>query len=309
MPFASLVGPISCTKMQYRAQTIYLIGDLHVRQPTSHCPRQPAIGVSEFIQFAAKLQPHVPIDIFVEISEEDYIANDRSPKRQELFQVNHDFDRCKSGGGARKCQFPNIKYHWIDVRTKSLLPLLSSFEDPAQFRDEIRELRQMWASLVKTYNSRERFTQHLKTRAVEKQLDKISDSPIRQRLRQDMNSCFDLQTFTENIFNDELAAEIDIYLAKPSLPPRALRQKPHFRKLETFLYDDYLAKEACLLDTYVLGRIFKSQAKNVIVYAGDLHIQHIKQVLTKLGFRATFQSQSKIQCVNLSRLPIPLFHE
>jgi len=308
LPFRSLVGPIYFSKMQRGSKTIYLIGDLHIRQPTSHCARQPAIGVSDFLQLAAKLQPSTPMDIFVEISEDDYIANDRTPQRQELFQVNYDLDRCKSSKKSRRqCQYPNIKYHWIDVRQKSLLPLLDAFEYPDNFRYEIREFRKMWPELMTTYNTKESFAEHLKTRAVEKQLTKIPNAEVRQILQDDMMSCFNLEKYTPNVFNDKLAGDIDAYLSNPKASPKSLRQKPSFRRLENFLYKDYLLKEACLLDVYVLGRMFKSEAENIIVYAGDLHIQHVRRVLQAIGFRATFEKRSRNQCVDISRLPLPLF--
>jgi hypothetical protein len=311
LPFQSLTGPISFTKLQRADQTIYLIGDLHVRQPPSHCTRQPALGVSDFLQLMAKMNPEVPIDMYVEITQDDYIANDRSPRRQELFQVNSDFDKCKTGKTklSKRCDFPNVRYHWIDVREKLLLPLLSSFEgSPETFRAELRELRQMWPSFASTYNTKESFERHLnEDRAVQKQLAKLKDAQLRQLLEEDTRKCFNLQRYHEHIFSPAFAAEIDAYLKGPVKAPAFLRRKPLFRRFETFLYDDYLLKEACLLDVYVLGRMFKSDAKNVVMYAGDLHIQHISRVLRKLGFREVFTKKSRNQCIDISRLPLPLF--
>lgn len=86
--------------------------------------------------------------------------------------------------------------------------------------------------------------------------------------------------------------------------------------------NDWWYFNIAIFDAYTMFRVFRSykngtDAKNIIIYAGNLHVQNYAAILNALNFDLVFESENQIsnlidkkepfQCVDITYMKLPLF--
>jgi hypothetical protein len=97
--------------------------------------------------------------------------------------------------------------------------------------------------------------------------------------------------------------------------------KENYKPLIQFCMDWWYFQIA-LFDLYMMYRVYRTYrneeaAKNIIIYAGDLHVQNYVRILKRLDAKIVFETDNQIkninykelpfQCVDITRMQLPLF--
>nr|QBK85973.1 MAG: hypothetical protein LCMAC101_05680 [Marseillevirus LCMAC101] len=135
---------------------------------------------------------------------------------------------------------------------------------------------------------------------------KILSSTKMQKEIEDLPKCVFtklIEKFTDNL--EKCLLDIN----KPSMPYKT--------RIESL----WMCIGSILMDTYLLGRLFKTfdvsrergqpdRVHNAIIYTGSDHSVVYRDVLKSCGFNVVFKNKSsgvKNQCVNIRKMPYPLF--
>ena len=301
--YEKLDGPISITEYysdEY-GMHIYLFGDIHFK---GLCSNDNIVQIDDFMEKTVQLNKNLPIDIYLEIP---YIGDVLYPQTIEsksyIHNVENKFYDCIYK--KDKCKYPNLRVHYADFRslhgddfimrntqrgaiykvmvmlTKDLSNELYLFGALEQMLKKIRPVlaqsksENMFDTMYMLYDVNGKIT---------KQYQNIQDKSIVSTIRQYYSKIYDNPDFSKStILNmiDSIIHDISVDPSKSII-------------LHGKIKNIFIKILLPILDIYMLGRIFRtykqknakysSQAKNIMLYAGQHHIVHIGNVLELLRF-------------------------
>jgi hypothetical protein len=333
-----LLGPTSIVKMTKlgSSKIIYLFGDFH--EKFSKCP----IGIPEINKLTfddlliseLKSNPDSIVDLFIEAT---YI-NKLYPKSKYNYTSSYMIDIIDKFKNCLEldkdtCAFKNVRMHYVDVRSFGSM--------------DVRVLQLLYiivTSLLKgeseiAYISWENLTKELmenKTNPTEiiknmKDMSNIySSTKITKQIENIINHYNDVGEDLQNILN----YNNEFYIAN-KFKLLDLIDKLNLGNLQKEIDNNYLNDmwkilnqlTVRLMDVYLLARMFRtfntkdtinvpskysSPPENIIIYAGQYHIDFYIYFLKNHGFQLDVESYSKVketnyQCVSLEKIPLPLF--
>lgn len=334
-----LIGPSSLIKMTKigSSKTIYLIGDFH--EKTSKCPENVTnndkILFQDLLVNELKQNPTNLIDLFVEAS---YI-NKLYPKTKYTYvdsymiDVITHFKKCLELS-KESCAHNNLRVHYVDVRAYGNIQVtllkVMYMVTTSLLKDQDKLAQYSWNSLTKELDEE-------KTNPLE-----VLDNLI------NMQNIYDVTKITkqlENInplYNEVRQRLTDIlyYTNKEYVDNKAILRQ-YIQELNQNSFTDMDKKylnyvwnilnniTVRLMDVYLLARIFrtfksydnkdknipelyKNPPDNIIIYAGQYHIDFYKRFLTDVGFNINLellsnQKDINYQCIALEKLTLPLF--
>ena len=289
---------------------IYLFSDVHNRE--SKCEKD-SIELKYFIEQIIQ-STSKKIDFFLEYG---YIAKDEE-KRPEykdnyLNDIGKYFKDCLTVKKTN-CRFKNLRIHYADIRFRNndnilekLYRTLGSLTqnnnyDIDSWRDYLKlEFPSFWNNTLDYMKEFENIYQKSK---INKQILSIQDQEISNLLVSYIDN--------EKIAKYEiLKSAVDNFLGIKNLNTDEFREALNniFNSLEAFI--------AILVDFYTLGRIFrdfidKSSPNYILVYAGNSHIDNIREILLELEFEIIESSyqlmeSNLFQCIDISMFTQPFF--
>jgi hypothetical protein len=192
------------------------------------------------------------------------------------------------------------KYDFINVLNSLLVTmaygdksydLLTEFENLSKFPTDLYEFKK-----IKTIEDLKTFI-FSRIPLVNKEVKRM-DEDVKNSVLDHFNTCIDNIDVTK-FYYDNIK--------------RVLRSSSNTTNYGTYL----LAPFICIMDLYLLARIFKhfnkvpyhnsNPPKNIIIYVGNLHAETYRRYLDVLGFETKFYNMSQTHCVDISRLKLPLF--
>jgi hypothetical protein len=316
-----LEGPVSMHEFTGHNKVILLIGDLHELETT--CPKGTGAGagviqIEKYIDEIIRNNPNLEFDIFFE----EGFPQTRSVRVDiYLTRVIRHFQLCLQSK-KQSCKYSNARFHYVDVRKLGMSPqdiigfeimiefihtitdVVNEHKTDSEIYKAIKPHLAQWSTLLLNnfeylflWNE-ENIEKKLKAAKIEKQLASISveDKKIIDVIKNvipftRLDEKDVMQTIRDmEILNNEDTFSRDIL----------------FVQLFGVIWEafDNFSK---LMDWYVMGRVFKSYPRNIIIYAGEAHIENYHKVLENLDFKEVFhyveESKKARQCINLEEYP------
>lgn len=316
-----LIGPVSLYILEKKGSKIVLLGDYHTKQPTCTSVSSCGESIHEYLQkLFNNYKGSEPIDLFLEI---DFSENVRpvqyDPTKNYVFSVISYFHTCLTRKLRASCLYKNVRFHYADVRGGVFHSGTNKETRDTIF--QFRDLHKVWhidgISKIRLQNIKfiDELLDHyekldvdyfFRLAKIDKQLKHIKDPLV-------------------TVWVKALMVE---HMTNPDIVPLK-------NKIDTFLFDLLLANESKtwftinenglniymylmvllspLFDIYTITRILRHNMKQVIVYAGDAHIQRICDFLMqRLGYKETISKLSihpekDFQCIDMSDVPQPWF--
>jgi hypothetical protein len=312
-----LIGPVTLHILEKGDSKIVLFGDYHVRE--SKCSISSSCGQTIDVYLKRLFDTYLGkeyIDLFLEY---EFTPKVRMFQKGATFKnyvapVISTFDDCFNK--TKQCPYSRVRFHYADVRSG----VIHSQTDQAT-KEVVKELQDLHRSFFVTGRLRPRNVKFMlsilnkhdtlnvdyffKLAKIDKQLKAIKDEQITQFVYDAMIQYMrapELNTLKEQI--DQFT--FDYLMAHES-------KQPFIDNPENDPYGDLMVLLSPLFDLYTITRILKHNMKQVIVYAGNAHIQNMRHFfLQRLGYKETVSLSSMnagkdFQCLNLTNVPQPLF--
>jgi len=300
---------------------IYLFGERHGQG--LKC-KQPGTRVSRFIVENIKNNPRF-IDLFIELPllHREYKKIEYGRREEyELDYIEFYFKECLKV--KKKCNFPNVRAHYSDVR-KYKSPISTFISELFDIitnqsyvggmgkvinKQKFIKLKNKFPNEVEEYKKlstfrdfRNYFDSIFFPIKIQKQLDNIKDNDIKQQINE----------WFIGLFKDKLESFINWTIIELSITTDYA--------LSTFSINSFIGMVTPYMDLYIVTRMFRSfnkikyfnsnEAKNIIVYAGDAHISNYANLLTNyLKFTHVFsRSSDENFCMDLSDMNNKLLFE
>lgn len=256
-----VTGPITYSMYVVGSRTFLLFGDSHFYKTGGCAGKSPTI--TDWLLRVLSASKNM-IDVFIEMHKDVH-----SPDTGFLGDVSRELSDCVD---PSKCDLPNARIHYVDIRIDSKGPLVQyfimflklAFPDLDVHTGRIPEIPELVTILRRSHDDSK----------TAKQLSMIRDPGIADAITK---------------VYDELQAEI----VQGSAPDMA----------------KFLMLLSLEMDIYALGRMFKTTKDGKtttrnIVYAGRAHIDNYARFLGSVGRRVCGQSQREgpdgpVRCVQL----------
>jgi hypothetical protein len=310
-----LEGPVSLYILDSRdhRKRIVLLGDRHVRKST--CTKQNSIGIVAYLRRLfmnyENTYNKIPLDFFVEIDFDPSVRPDPDLPSNYLQDVMSGFHNCWQKLKT-ECEFfgkNNIRFHYSDVRKgvihsrtdekhaimiKELHKLNKALDDGTVTKADVQTM----IRFVKMIDPQDP-TFLFKISKIDKALQRIPDMQAKE-LRNLMIRHLTVNPQMKALY-EGFMPRLEQFLANMDF------RHPHLLNEEFgLLYNHMLAIISPLFDIYTLARMFQFGSKNVLIFAGDAHIQNIREYLLGTGnYRLTTERLSNergvnYQCLNIS---------
>ncbi len=313
-------GPVLLYQMSHPniseyPQIFYLFGDLHVM--LSKCP---GYGIADWI-YDTIIDSPVFIDVYLESPYlyKDYDSSKMGKKTPNYIKDIYDrFKNCFDKESKIVCQ--TSRFHYTDMRrifeTKYQrygYTQISKLKNPV-----LTEMIKLYVNAYFDYLLSE---ESVINKRIRKQIDNIENPVIKRVLEDCLQHCREKNRFD--------------YISQGDIG-RKLSEVVNYNSVQN--YGD------CLMDYYLMTRCFRTYKKGVkyflpsynnIIYAGGGHIRSYINILTKLGFVIDFekvdfdaeapgmeekfaqsdgiiewfQSIPNFQCLDISEMKQPMFHQ
>jgi hypothetical protein len=353
-----LEGPIYVAEFKNTDKHIYLFGDYHYynQRCFPKTSENKKINIISLIEDAIKSKKH--IDIFLEAeynSKEfksyipkytnvlkvklgkagfdfniptewknklDYLTN----KKSELLGLINKYSNCLQNDKT-KCSSVNTHFHYTDIRTLKIdfyvitMYVLANFDsinkDYQNIRDEVevKENKNLYDTIIQILEAEKsnfpvEINSIFKKVKIDKQYVNVKDSEVAEKI-------------SDIIFQQNINFQNIVKLNKVDIQNIIDEYNDeNIHPLVLFCIDWWYFQVA-LFDAYTMFRVFrsykdKSTSNNIIIYAGNLHIQKYADILSELDFDFTFESIDQIgnlndksepfQCVDITGMTLPLFN-
>lgn len=264
----NLIGPISYSGHVSRKydKRVMIFGDKHVHSPICIDDTLNKIRIDDYLAYLLLKHSSKSIDLFVEdLFPENRERDDYPPLW--LFYVMKKFKNCRQVDKIA-CEYDNLRYHYTNVRFKSILfgYVLSYYA-----RDEEKIINFLDLEFPLTDDT---IYQVIKDTKIDKQLNEVKDEEFvgmfleffERRIKE-----YNYGKITERKIMLLCATFMDMYLIA--------------RMFRSFY--DY------------------DNSRNCVVFAGENHAQTYRDFLESVGFDKVFERRSDIeetsmQCINLS---------
>lgn len=323
---------------------IYIFGEQHTTNNTCSVKNTVTSNVYDFINKNIKFSDKF-IDIFIELAyvPKNYFKNNKYKKKENLDSTLRKFeDKYKNCLYLkRNCQYPNVRFHYTDVRltdflenksfyinlSENIIGLYYNIEygDLLYYQSTLLNLRELLNNniykkernkFLKCMNSNnvdnviKYLSEIYKHTKIDKQQEKIKDDHVKSVLMEYLRS------FISNIKFDFIGKNIQKIIN--SLP---YKKKPDIKQLNEFnkLRAEQEDLDVPFMDIYLMARVFRKfkqikyqnskEPENIIIYVGDYHAQNYSNILKTLNFKNEF-SISRVDnnnCIDISKLKQPLF--
>ncbi len=333
----NLIGPIELDILDHPTTgvRIVLLGDVHVNQ--KRCPSKERCGVPIFLYLQQLFQQYTGsefLDFFLEIPFTDdfetrgdmwFPTTRKKLKAQiitgEVYETFiHSlmvfFYECFQKS-KKQCEFynnPYIRFHYSDVRGGVIHS--ESEDESIEVINQLRAIKtevpkekhvKFLLSVIKRFQDGD-IDYFFKLSKIDKQFKRLKmddkDSFVRN-----LRILMIVHMQDKEIFADILREKAEQILAEMKQSRDPLDGK-RFIELYYLVIGSLLSP---LFDIYTLARIFRFRMKQVIIYAGQIHTDRIKQfLLNEMGFKQTVSRRSddkgsNFQCIDMKNVPQPWF--
>lgn len=165
-----------------------------------------------------------------------------------------------------KCRYPNVRFHYVDVRRLPFMKILKKSPECYKYVD-IKKLVE-------------------KTK-IQKQLDNIKDKNIKEKLTEIIGK-------EMKMLDGEIRKELEGKLSEDNLDP----DRELIDILRIYFMDAYTIAR-------IFRSFSDGEQKNIIVYTGTAHTRNYSYMLSKLGMRVSeYINDEGNNCVNISNISI-----
>ena len=291
----NVVGPIMYFELKYKTYNIGLFGEQHHIQSPPNLSQENTLNFSSFILSIITQNASTEYDFFLETRFRlpGHVYPGPYSRNTILNLLDTDFKGCFDI--VKKCPYKNLRAHYTDYRSVSDLltsDLYSIYNYIVYLPDNLplkngsfpSTLQMLIANPLKKYDEVVAYVDNLihTDKKILKQLDSIPVD-IKKSILEFYNLI--IKTRTRNAFQTFIKKSKldDISFFNPTFNDATIL-------MEFITY--YMMVYAALMDVYTLARMFKvydpTKPKNIIVYAGDGHIN------VYLPFLFAFLKDSKI---------------
>ena len=330
MPNVKISGPMSYTYLEVGKKRIHLFGDEHSSLDYK-CKDKSAIDIVKFLKDKFKSTKE-PIDFFVEQAYNTIETPYEFKKKNQLkLFKNSKIQTCylsklrttflKDGCFRREKEmcnkkYPNIRFHAADYRisiksidarkililytnvflnTNYLLSLLYSNNIPVLIKEMSIVLNE-YDTISKIVGS---FQKCLKTKKMKDQFTKINPKYKKKIERYIKDSIADFRLYSKDY-------DINVKNLKKALNNKSIPQSYNIMKYLHNILNilwSYNSENifSLIMDSYLLARMMKDEYNNIIVYAGEAHIQNYILFFTKY-MKAKVKSTGKtstLRCITI----------
>jgi hypothetical protein len=285
-----IYGMSTLALLKYENKIVYVFGEEHT--PYYDCDEYSEYVVKaridEFILYILETNFDKMIDIY---TEEEYISsNNERIREKENRYFGGRVDKGYAGSGldyilltfkdclsfVKNCEYENVRFHYTDMRdlfnyTRNILEKIDEIEnsDDLLLNEKINELNDFLDII--NYDSEEILNKIL----FYKQLEKIDE---------------DLALKLEKIAKRKIT----------QFPKKDGRLRKFVKEIGDY-FNNYM-------DLYLVARMLKGYAENIMIFAGDSHSQNIISILEEIGFKKEIEYKKDYkQCIDLSDFPLPFF--
>lgn len=321
---------------------IYIFGEHHIKDDTCSIKGGVSSNVYDFINKNIKYSDKF-IDIFIELpyTSKNYFKNNEYTEIESKYTLEKFEIKYKNCLYLKeKCQYPNIRFHYTDIRSikflenKSFYMILSEiivylyycikYFNLSDYQKTLLELWKLFNSNYKkerneflkcmNSNNLDKVIKYLseiyKHAKIDKQQEKIKDKSINLILMEYLRSTL------SNIKFDFIGKNIQNIIL--SLP---YENKPNEKQFNEFnkLLEQCMNLDVPFMDIYLMSRIFRKfkkvkyqnskEPENIIIYVGNVHAQTYSNILKKLNFKNEFSTNTvdNNNCIDIAELKQPLF--
>ena len=327
-----LLGPISITNLystKYN-KNIWFFGDVHIKAARCNVSKYEIIKFADLVKKELDRNQNKLIDIFIEtkyITEEGEFIISSEEQSSYLGEIIQQFENCLQLDKTA-CAHKNARFHYVDIRQKQdkpsmLFDFLSVIVLNLSSPDNLDEAYENYRELIKLFDyslnavydviNNFNFMNYIKQSKIVKQIENIDDKDVVEKLFNHISKLIIEAEVTKDkiklIFN-KIVKDMDT---------QNTNYDYEFYKLNKKIF--YINSE--LVDMYMIARMFRKfkelpgkiniPAHNIIVYAGDAHVQRcVNFLVNNLGFKVleeeySNKEMSNFQCVDISKIYFPLF--
>lgn len=321
--FENILGPVSIHILDRKSDgsRIVLLGDIHIIEPKCLGSKQ-AWGTFVYkyldVVFSSYDQKEF-LDFFVEEEFDPLFRPKTTGTRADLIEgkLDHSFlfsTRLFFRDCLQKqkllCTYPkNIRFHYSDVRQGVIHSSLD--EKSKDVVTQLRNIHELWDEKRAVTNKDVRLIETLLTKfkqkdvdfffkfsKIDKQIKHISDKRYHELFRMYLRGRMDhLEEYTDVV--QGVFETFQMTFKAKALPEDELRNE--FLGIYESIVS-YLVQS--LFDIYTLARMVRFQMKRVIIYAGDLHIDIMRDfLLEQMGFNETLSYHSNKEKKNFQCIP------
>lgn len=332
--YENLIGPISLSEhtSQEQGKQIYIFGDHHVNDVLCPDPSRISIPIQLFMRETIRNNPDKIIDVFLEV---DYINKDIArgydPAAQGfegaswINKVTASFSTCLEIDKTL-CDIPNTRVHYADLRGTDtfIFPLYSGL---MMYKELLRSKESGYTPssvLLYVYKGRQLLSDFTEAELVELLIEDLKVTKYRSpfdigyilglpKVRKQLNNIENVETakFLVEYFETKIVPvtreDIDKMLTAVS-------------KLEKLPYsvEKLLFFSINIMDLYLVSRLLRTysdgtKANYAMIYAGDLHSENYRQILSLLGYNELINVRSDNydtgtqQCLDIRNFEQPFF--
>ena len=337
-----LKGPVTLSILENKDSKIVLLGDYHMNEPKcsekSECEMELPLYLEQlFMTYDGKES----INFFLEVDFEESMR--RRLSNLEILEIKNGkiiknyintiaiyfsdcFEKLK-----HKCKFSNIKFHYSDVR-HGVIHTGTADEEKVVLKDiynlhaKLSNKNITQADEIKYYKS----SLYLMNKYLDKNNDKkvnffFEYSKIDKQLKNVDNKIVKILRFMLLESMKDHEDTIKIFQLNLIKVLTYMEQIKNTSSNDKEPFENYPIKNinqailhmgltlSILFDIYTLARMLKHNMKNVIIYAGDLHITNIKKFLideldyNEVVHKTSNQRGKHFQCINMKDVPQPWF--
>ena len=297
-----IVGPHRYTEFRYKNYKIGIFGEHHVIRDFPKSSKTDTLTFSAFLT-SLVTQTKRQYDFFVELpyQRRGVAGREISDQNQMLDVIEYDFKDCLQVEKAA-CPYKNLRVHYVDNRR--LYPEHNNLA--FEIYRYLYDLGNPWGVTAPDYLVN-RFL-----RTAQEEYDK--QTQLVERILQDKTS-----KIVKQLRNNELREKITSFIQK-QMQANKMKFMIHLKQYsktinKTFTLDHYTPEDihdirslthdfihifSKVMDTYLLGRIFRTypkhsggSAENIIIYAGNGHTELYISFLSYIGANKTIDILNK----------------
>lgn len=310
----NILGPVSIHILDHKldGSRIVLLGDIHKIDPKCLGKKQPCGTIiynyldSVFRNYDQKEF----LDFFIEEEFDPLFRPEMDFKQNYLLSLRSYFHNCLQKQKSN-CIYPkNIRFHYSDVRQGVIHTSLD--EKTKDVVTQLQKIQELWDNKRGVTNKDIRLVETLLTKfkqkdvdwffrfsKIDKQLKHISDKRYEQLFR---------MYLTDRMIHLEVLAEMiqERFNEFQSLFKKQKKLSDNEMRFEFLgIYESIIAYLVqSLFDIYTLSRMVRFNMKRVIIYAGELHIDIMRDFLVEhMGFKQTLVYNSNKENKNFQCIP------
>jgi hypothetical protein len=326
-----VIGPISITHLYSNKynKNIWLFGDVHYKASRCDVSKSETIEFAELVKKELIRNPNKLIDIFIEskyVTETgEYIITKEEPDTY-LGEIIQHFEKCLQLDKTA-CAYKNARFHYIDIRQKQeetalffdlLTVIILDFSKPNNFAQAYKSYLDLLSNFNYDMNKISDiindfyFLNYIEKSKIMKQVENIKDIEVIKKILNHIT-----KLIVEGVTKDKVRLIFNKIVKDIDNNNNDYDYTFYDKNSNLFFINSEL------VDMYMIARMFRNfkelpgkinePAKNIIIYAGDAHVQRcVNFLINNLGFiviREEFSNDNTktFQCADISKIVFPLF--